>query len=297
MYGSDALPLICLYDFGPIASFWLFGFERFNCIFGKYSNNNRSVEIQIMQRFCKDLYYCSLAVPYCSINELPTFHFLNDGAAGTLKEILGPHAFNYDLSLAPLTPLGEIDSSLWACSSHVSYVGAEHKVLMEEHELSYPLSVYNILYGGTISTANLNSFCIKYKQLGLNGEVSDSLHTMSARSSAILVAWCGRDGQVDTNGTALRPGVVTHYLKHQLHLPHKTPVQHLFAAVKWYMRHPNKNLLGDLIEVWCSSLYEITGPSMFVTINCMHSQFVAGYYRHQEETVLCVCPTTFKYYV
>ena len=306
MYGPDAVTINmhlhlhlkqCLYDFGPISSFWLFGFERFNGILGKYPNNNRSIEIQIMRKFCKDLYYRGLAVPNCSMHDLPTFDFLNDGVAGTLREILGRHALNYDLSLAPLTPLGEIDSSLWACSSHVSYAGAGHKVLMEEHELNYLLAVYNILYEGTISAANLSSFCIEYKQLEWNGEVWGSLHTMSARSSTILAAWCGKDGQVDTHSTGLRPGAVTYYLKHYLHLPHKTPVQHFFAAVKWYMPHPDKNLFGDPIEVWCSNFFEIIGPTKFIPINRLHSQFVAGYHRHNEETVLCVCPTTSRYYV
>ena len=44
----------CLQEFGPIHSFWLFPFERYNGILEGQPSNNRSVEIQLMQRFQKD---------------------------------------------------------------------------------------------------------------------------------------------------------------------------------------------------------------------------------------------------
>ena len=44
----------CIRDFGPSHAFWLFAFERYNGLLGNEPNNNRSVEIQLMQRFLKD---------------------------------------------------------------------------------------------------------------------------------------------------------------------------------------------------------------------------------------------------
>ena len=35
-------------DFGPIYSFWLFSFERYNGILGSLHNNNKDIECQIM---------------------------------------------------------------------------------------------------------------------------------------------------------------------------------------------------------------------------------------------------------
>ena len=40
----------CLYDYGPVYSFWLFSFERLNGIMGSYPTNNRSVEVQLMNK-------------------------------------------------------------------------------------------------------------------------------------------------------------------------------------------------------------------------------------------------------
>ena len=41
----------CIMDFGPSHSFWVFAFERYNGLMGKQPNNNRSIKVQLMQRF------------------------------------------------------------------------------------------------------------------------------------------------------------------------------------------------------------------------------------------------------
>ena len=39
----------CIQDYGPIYSFWLFSFERYNGMLGNFPNNQRSIEIQLMR--------------------------------------------------------------------------------------------------------------------------------------------------------------------------------------------------------------------------------------------------------
>ena len=41
----------CIRDFGPVYSFWCFGFEHLNGILGFYHTNNRDISIQIPNRF------------------------------------------------------------------------------------------------------------------------------------------------------------------------------------------------------------------------------------------------------
>ena len=53
----------CILDYGPVHSFWLFGFERYNGILGNYQNNNKSVEIQIFRKFLRDQFLDDLSVP------------------------------------------------------------------------------------------------------------------------------------------------------------------------------------------------------------------------------------------
>ena len=38
----------CIRDFGPMSSFWLFSFERYNGLLGNEPTNNRSIELQLI---------------------------------------------------------------------------------------------------------------------------------------------------------------------------------------------------------------------------------------------------------
>ena len=42
-----------LLDFGPAHTSWCYAFERYNGLLGSYSTNNKSIEPQIMRRFCQ----------------------------------------------------------------------------------------------------------------------------------------------------------------------------------------------------------------------------------------------------
>ena len=44
----------CILEYGPMSSFWLFSFERYNGILGDQPTNNRSIEVQVMNRFIQD---------------------------------------------------------------------------------------------------------------------------------------------------------------------------------------------------------------------------------------------------
>ena len=41
----------CIEDYGPIHGFWLYAFERYNGILGSMPNNNKAIEVQLMNRF------------------------------------------------------------------------------------------------------------------------------------------------------------------------------------------------------------------------------------------------------
>ena len=45
----------CYKDYGPCYGFWLFSFERYNGLLGKYHTNQLSVEIQIMRQSVNDM--------------------------------------------------------------------------------------------------------------------------------------------------------------------------------------------------------------------------------------------------
>ena len=63
LYGREAVTpnihlhahlLECVKDYGPMCNFWLFSFERFNGLLGHEPTNNRSIELQLVNRFLRD---------------------------------------------------------------------------------------------------------------------------------------------------------------------------------------------------------------------------------------------------
>ena len=66
-------------DFGPLHSFWLFSYERFNGILGKYPNNNKCIEPQLMSKFSQDS---------TLLLSLPSPNMLKDFNTGTLFDHL-----------------------------------------------------------------------------------------------------------------------------------------------------------------------------------------------------------------
>ena len=44
----------CIKDYGPLHGFWCFPFERYNGVLGQLPNNNRSFEVQVMNRFVRE---------------------------------------------------------------------------------------------------------------------------------------------------------------------------------------------------------------------------------------------------
>ena len=73
-----------------IMGFWLFSFEKYNCIVRKYHTNQLSVEIQLMRRFIESVQIQSLAnlstirAEHCSIFEKLTEATCGESAADTL---------------------------------------------------------------------------------------------------------------------------------------------------------------------------------------------------------------------
>ena len=53
----------CIVDYGPFHGFWCYAFESFNGILGAMPHNNRSIEIQLTNRFLQESQYMSASYP------------------------------------------------------------------------------------------------------------------------------------------------------------------------------------------------------------------------------------------
>ena len=306
LYGSELVTpnmhlhthlLDCIKDYGPIYSFWLFSFERYNGLLGGYRTNQRSIELQIMRAFMSDLYIHDLKgdANYASEDDLSFLH--PNGGAGTLKEITANHCEQYlhilDASGCTLDPT--FPTELWSFTDMYQPGGVMSTEVLNEPDLSYLAECYNVMYPeGQYSASNIASLIYKYSQIKVCEELYGSHNTRTTRSSYVLGRWCGRNGKIDT--TSLRPGRVSFYLKHSiLHCGVFKP--HYFAFVLWYEEHPSKELLGKPIEIWCHDIFEALGPASFLPVQRIYSKFVAGTDEIDQETLLFVIPLHQKIFI
>ena len=159
LYGRDCItPNIhmhahltsCVRDYGPLHGFWLFSFERYNGILGSQPNNNRSIEIQLMNRFLKDnmhLHLLHLA------ESKPLIDVFN--------EVVSQHASHFDsvdvTATDPSQPL--------VCSEPTSYT----LTVLPEECISVLNSVYSILHPDIRMPSVLPATVKKFSSIQVNG--------------------------------------------------------------------------------------------------------------------------------
>ena len=91
----------CIRDYGPVHSFWLFCFERYNGILSNEPSNNHSIEVQLMNRFIRDTFCHELLRSYCThdddvsqffsgvIHEYVRTHFMSTGPTKKFPNLFG----------------------------------------------------------------------------------------------------------------------------------------------------------------------------------------------------------------
>ena len=123
----------CVRDFGPVYSFWLFSFERYNGHLGSLPNNGRSIEVQMMRRFTRDSYINSIQLPE-KLHKLFENHFTElQKQSKSEKEITDDkirHILYLSKRSAPIANQDWENVSAFGISTSVRYCLKE-----EEHKL------------------------------------------------------------------------------------------------------------------------------------------------------------------
>ena len=81
----------CIRDYGPLHTFWLFSFERYNGLLGIQPNNNRSIEMQLIKRFVDDNEHLELLSDAKNIDHADVFYDIVGGHAQEFLSVVGGH--------------------------------------------------------------------------------------------------------------------------------------------------------------------------------------------------------------
>ena len=267
----------CIRDYGPMSTFWLFAFERFNGILGDEPTNNRSIEIQLMKRFLKDNGHLQLlmSIPTASPDITSTFS----------KVVLE--------QVCKFTSVRHLDSTLHEKSDDriipatkytiCSFTADEMEILSELYHSLFPNlftdceDLYLPYTFRKMKSVTIDGQKLSIEQFILAGNVFDFPCSTTAPSSMFS----------DVNA---RPAKIEYFAVHTVQINSVTYVNQVFSVVNWPMWHPLNYCIGRPHEVWCCSTYETNSMNHFLPIDNFVSCLLTAQLCIDNEEVLVTVP-------
>ena len=291
--------LECILDYGPIYSFWLFSFERYNGLLGSYHTNQRSVEMQVMRKFLLDL----------KVQELVSTEPFDTSLQHLLRNLLerkqvgsaqGTHelytqsesASNVHLPQQQISP-----SADYLNLTRITCVPPYTMEMINPDSVEYLKQAYSTVLPN-INLSQVPSLYQCYREIEVGGERIGSTRSRLDRSCFIQAHWVQVGGQINTPPTefCLRPGIIDYFCQQRL-LVGSSSQSVLMACVRWLQPHPSRSLFGSPHEVWSYNVFEPYGPASYMPIQRVHNQFVSCKIELSGEHVLVVCPLPRKIYM
>ena len=287
----------CIYDFGPVYSFWLFSFERENGILGSVPTNKRFIEIQLMRNFLKHLHVSNIVCDTNLDSDFgPEFKRLltvfDSSDRGTLGQCHSA-TYSYTRMCSRAVNVQSLDWSV-ANLDDISHSTLKNFNLCDS-DVTYLQTMYSMLYPEkNQSQMVVCRSCRVTKEVNIFGASLGCKTGRSSRSSMILAYWCGDDGQIQMyNNMYLtpRPGQIQQFLLHNLIIDGESNV-HVLAQVNWFANVDDRLRFyyGKPVEVWKSDLFEQSGPSSFIPVQRIKSKFAYAFQTLEGKNVVIVIP-------
>lgn len=270
----------CVKDYGPMSSFWLFSFERYNGILGDRPTNNRAIEPQLLKRFIEE---------NLNLQLLATADISSD-ADQMFSPVVKEHAFGF-YSLKHLdTQMSEVES---LTSSKLDFVPASKYTIgiFQEYQLHVLMEVYKVLYRSLIEHLQSSDFTLpctyhKMDSITIRGQRIESGQYVQARpffaepTNAVRTVFTNPD---------LCVGRVTHFAVHSFPLDDSSSITHAFAVVDWVEQHSSKLAIGKPYEIWSRS-YKCDPQNFILPLECVSCLLLCWEYEFLHESVLITVP-------
>ena len=294
LYGKDKITpnmhmnchlLECVTDFGPLASFWLFPFERYNGLLGKIPNNNRSIEAQLMQRFISDQSVLTLSRPHEFQEDFEHILQINPDERGTLGN-------SYSSSDNPV----QFQCAYYS-DMQISLPKNYQRCVFSSSAIEDIRQLYSKLYDVPIADIELNSSYQKYSHATVNGKTVGSYRNIRHTSQVVIAKWVFALFQRDTQAlqtpcTDLEYRPANFIARHAATVSGTTVIHILFSA-SWFKPHPHMNWCGKPITIWENDVFELSGISSMIPIQLIQRLFILLISQLLLKHLLCMSVPTF----
>lgn len=276
---------------------------------GKFPNNQKHIEVQIMRRFETEMQLYSLDLPqtyqeyFCNffkkesvfdnstddyeieVSDFSLYNFSNGNLQEDDPMLLFSYRWKfpsrYVIHLLPDTEFVPFSRGL--------------RIIFSESEF---IPTFNDLPRTTR----------RYKHIEFGTEVFSVFNdSRYGRHSYILANWAGEGGDIDSSH-GLRPARIKYIFLYQFTSTDGVARSLVMAMVEWYKSHPNKRMFGAALELYRRNEFESFGPSSYIPIACIKTKFAPAYgsisivdhacsSSSMHESVLFICPLRSKTYL
>jgi len=282
-------------DYGPCYGFWLFSFERYNGILGKFHTNHVSIEIQLMRRFIESMHIRSLASNDIVESEhLSLFHnFLNSTTQDASSETL----FGQDNSNShanELTTAELLQGTVEDC--HIKMLPPYALHHFDSDLLPYLKSCYSH-YLPDIDILEVPQLCRKYKMAQFCSHTLKGTKCTEEKFACIQAYWIGSDGKIsESQENQLCTGKIEFFFTQCL-LVGSEYKEVKMAKIKWFQEHHARFYMYKPVEIWCNDLYKPCGPATFMPLNKIREVCVTCEITINNEKVLALNPIRKKIFL
>ena len=252
----------CVKYCGPLQSFWLFAFERYNGLLGNQPNNNRAVEIQLIHRFLKDNVHLDLLHV---AESMPLFE--------EFRRVVSDHA----KSFGSVTATSANDSGTVFCKPPkytLSILRSEYIDVLKK--------IYGKLYpefqSASMENRTICSSVKKFTHIQMNNRKLSSISSECTRSKVPYVLAKSIFPLSASVPYDIRPSEVDYFIEHSFSISLSSTQNirktHLFAVVFWPQIHPQRYAMGKPAEIWCKGIFEPDITHTFLPVENIVSQAI-----------------------
>lgn len=277
----------CLKDFGPLHGYWLFSFERYNGLLGNQPTNNRAIEIQLMNRFLKDNSH---------------FELLHIADSMPLHEEFGPLVSEYARTFDSTAHTKQSSTETSSPQSLFCEPSKYKLGVLCQDSITVLKQLYSNLYPQYMSLIAEDKLTIpssirKYQYIQMNGKKLSSVSEGSQARVPYVLAKPVFQFSPNNVSDNVRPVQIQYFVKHSFYIPSTSNPPHpdihnscVFAFVQWPQIHPQKDVMGKPVEIWCNNLFEPTMLNTFLPIDNIVSRVAIATHELDNEDVLVIIP-------
>lgn len=222
--------LECINDFGPVYSFWLFSFERYNGILGDFTTNNKNIEAELMKKFLILNYSFNLELEEEEESFLASIKEPQVQGSLQIEEVDIDVFEVYGNSFSPEDPpRGD--------EKYGNPVGPLQLTTLPQIIRSRLLKYYEQLPDLRNQNINFSPVIRKFSNYAIGPELFTSSESRTERSSNVLTIWNVTTGNVAEVNSNIFPGKILFFFTHKVRVGDQTK-EFTFAYLKYFAKSP-----------------------------------------------------------